>query len=73
MYAINCQEAVRNLKKFSLCKYEAKVYFTFQVKGKTRARILWKNARVPQSKICCILDPLEMKGFIETAMVPAQK
>ncbi len=68
MYAINCHDAVRNLKNFGLCEYEAKVYFTLQVKGKTRAGILWKNAGVPQSKIYCILDSLEMKKLIETTI-----
>ena len=58
-------EILKKLKTFGLGDYESKVYFTLQVNGKTKAGKLWKDAGVPQSRVYCILDVLEMKGLIE--------
>ena len=62
----NSEQIMKLFKPFGLSEYEARVHFTLQVCGKTKAGNLWKKAGVPQTKIYYLLEILTMKGLIET-------
>ena len=69
----NSEQVTKMFRSFGLNEYEARVYFTLQVCGKTRAGKLWKNAGVPQSKVYYVLDSLTLKGLVEnTAKFPRE-
>lgn len=61
----NSEEITKLFRPFGLTEYEARVYFTLQVCGKTRISRLWTKAGVPQSKIYQILPDLAIRGLVE--------
>ncbi|NIP61286.1 MAG: hypothetical protein GWN01_10295 [Nitrosopumilaceae archaeon] len=67
MYVLNgnSEEIVRMFKPFGLTEYEARVYFTLQVCGRTRISRLWTKTGVPQSKIYQVIPALEAMGLVE--------
>ena len=67
MYVLNgnSKEISELFKPFGLSEYEARVYFTLQVCGKTGAGELSKKSGVPQTKIYQIIPALEVRGLVE--------
>lgn len=61
----NSEEITKMFRPFGLTEYEARVYFTLQVCGKTRISKLWIKAGVPQSKIYQLMPELVRKGLVE--------
>ena len=61
----NSEEITKMFKPFGLTEYEARVYFTLQVCGRTRISRLWVKAGIPQSKIYQVVPNLAVKELIE--------
>lgn len=75
MFTLNgeLEETIKLFKPFELTEYEARVYLTLQLCGKTKASELWKKAGIPQSKIYQIIPQLQMKQLIEiTKLFPKE-
>jgi len=59
------KEILDVLSKFDMSEYEAKVYSTMVLLGPTKAGIISRESKVPQSKIYEILDQLIEKQLVE--------
>jgi sugar-specific transcriptional regulator TrmB len=61
----NEKEVLNMLKKFGLCEYEARMYFTLLTIGEARPGIITRKASVPASRAYNTLERLEAKGFVK--------
>jgi sugar-specific transcriptional regulator TrmB len=59
------KEILDILEKFELSEYESRTYATLSLLGPSKAGILSKESKVPQSKIYEVLDQLMEKQLIE--------
>lgn len=59
------QKVLEILKKFGMNEYESKVYATMVQLGPTKAGIISRESKVPQSKIYEVLDQLIEKQLVE--------
>jgi sugar-specific transcriptional regulator TrmB len=59
----NAEEITKLFRPFGLTEYEARVYFTLQVCGKTKICRLWIKSGIPQSKIYQLMPELVEKDL----------
>lgn len=67
------KEIVDMLRGFSMCGYEARMYFTLLTIGEAKVMDITKKASIPQSKAYDVLESLVGKGFVEMTRVERPK
>jgi len=69
----NESEIIGALKRFGLCQYEARMYFTLLTIGEAKVMRITRKASVPQSKAYDVLESLMAKGFVEQTQAERPK